>query len=91
MLADRSRQRGEEGGAAPRARPQGSAKGVEKGGTLLPTAQTVPGLGPQPTIEIMAPRQAEQPREETEAEEQARVLAKLREMGKGRVDDEQPR
>jgi uncharacterized protein len=68
-----------------------SEKGMEKAGTLLPTAQTVPGLGPQPTIEIMPPRDAEQPRAETEAEEQARVFAKLREMGgKKPADDEQP-
>ena len=55
----------------------------EKAGTLLPTAQTTtpPGLGPQPTAEIVAPKPAEEPREETEAEEQARVFAKLRELG----------
>ena len=64
-------------------------KPLEKGGTLLPTSETIPGLGPQPVVEILAPRQAEAPREETEAEEQARVLAKLREMG-GTKTDEQP-
>ena len=67
-----------------------SEKDLVKAGTLLPTAQTVPGLGPQPTIEIMAPRAVDQPRVETEAEEQARVLAKLREMGGKKADDEQP-
>jgi uncharacterized protein len=58
-------------------------KPVEKGGTLLPTSETtvVPGLGPQPDVEIMPPTRPESPREETEAEEQARVLAKLRELG----------
>ncbi len=65
------------------------SKSTEKGGTLLPTSETIPGLGPQPVVEILAPRQAEAPREETEAEEQARVLAKLREMG-GTKTDEQP-
>jgi hypothetical protein len=64
-------------------------KPLEKGGTLLPTSETIPGLGPQPVVEILAPRQAEEPRAETEAEEQARVLAKLREMG-GTKTDEQP-
>jgi len=65
-------------------------KSVEKAGTLLPTAQTtaIPGLGPQPTAEIVAPRPAEEPRAETEAEEQARVLAKLREMGASKTDQE---
>jgi hypothetical protein len=54
---------------------------LEKAGTLLPASQTIPGLGPQPDIEIMVPRVEEEKREETEAEEDARVFAKLREMG----------
>jgi hypothetical protein len=53
-------------------------KPLEKGGTLLPTSETIPGMGPQPEVEILAPRAAEEPRAETGAEEQARVLAKLR-------------
>ncbi len=64
-------------------------KDLEKGGTLLPTAQTVPGLGPQPTIEIVSPRE-EQPAQETEAEEQARMMAKLRGMVGKKADEEQP-
>jgi hypothetical protein len=57
----------------------------EKAGTLLPTAETTtpPGLGPQPTVEIIPPPPAEEAREETEAEQEARVLAKLQEMGGG--------
>ncbi|KAB2914826.1 MAG: DUF1013 domain-containing protein [Hyphomicrobiaceae bacterium] len=64
-------------------------KHLEKGGTLLPTAQTTvpPGLGPQPSVEILAPRPAEEPRAETEAEEQARVLARLREMGGAKTEE----
>ncbi len=54
---------------------------LEKAGTLLPTAQTIPGLGPQPDVEIVVPRPREEKPEETEAEEDARVFAKLREMG----------
>jgi hypothetical protein len=54
---------------------------LEKAGTLLPASQTIPGLGPQPDIEIMVPRAKEEKPEETEAEEDARVFAKLREMG----------
>jgi uncharacterized protein len=60
-------------------------KAQEKAGSLLPTAQTTApsGAAPPPTAEIVAPKPAEQPREETEAEEQARVFAKLRELGGG--------
>jgi hypothetical protein len=54
---------------------------LEKAGTLLPASQTIPGMGPQPDIEIMVPRPQEEKPEETEAEEDARVFAKLREMG----------
>ena len=49
------------------------APAPEQAGTLLPTEQTVPGLGPQPEIE--------EPRRATEAEEEAAVLARLRDMG----------
>ena len=56
-------------------------KPPEKAGTLLPASQTIPGMGPQPDIEIMVPRPQEEKPEETEAEEDARVFAKLREMG----------
>ena len=66
-------------------------KKPEKAGTLLPTAETTlpPGMGPQPTVEIMAPKEAEAAPEETEAEQQARVFAKLREMGSGtKTEDE---
>jgi hypothetical protein len=61
-------------------------KKLEKAGaTLLPTSQTTlaPGMGPQPDVEIVVPREPEAPREETEAEQQARVLARLQEMGSG--------
>jgi uncharacterized protein len=61
------------------------AKPIEKGGTLLPTTDTTepPGLGPQPDIDILRPPEEEAPREETDAEQQARVFAKLQEMGSG--------
>ena len=60
-------------------------KKLEKGGTLLPTAETTqpPGLGPQPDVEIMPPKEEEKVPEESEADEQARVFAKLQEMGSG--------
>ena len=67
-------------------------KKLEKAGTLLPTAETTlpPGMGPQPTVEIMAPKVDEAAPEETEAEQQARVFAKLREMGSGnKTEDEE--
>jgi hypothetical protein len=64
----------------------------EKAGTLLPTAQTTvpPGMGPQPTVEIMPPQPVEAPREETEREEEERVFAKLREMGGTKTDEKEP-
>jgi hypothetical protein len=62
---------------------------LEKAGTLLPTAHTIPGLGPQPDVEIVVPRPVEERREETEREEEARVFAKLREIGR-KPEDEQP-
>ncbi len=49
------------------------------GATLLPTAETIPGLGPQPTMQIMTPKAAEVA-EVSEAEEEARMFAKLKEM-----------
>ncbi len=60
---------------------------VERAGTLLPTSETttIPGLGPQPYAEIVQPKQEEQ-REETEAEEEARVFAKLKGLSKGQED-----
>jgi hypothetical protein len=61
----------------------------EKAGTLLPASQTIPGLGPQPDVEIVVPKPREEKREETEAEEEARVFAKLREMGAKTEDSPQ--
>ena len=65
-------------------------KKPDKAGTLLPTAETTepPGLGPQPDIEILAPEPVEEPPEETEAEQEKRVLAQLQEMGGGAKTDE---
>ena len=62
--------------------------GPEKAGSLLPTAETAGGLDqPRATASIMQPRAAAEPRAETEAEEQARVFAKLKEM-KGASEDD---
>ena len=62
---------------------------LEKAGTLLPTSETAGGLdSPRPTASIMQPKAAEAPREETEAEEQARVFAKLKELKGGSVENE---
>jgi len=61
----------------------------ELGGSLLPTSATAGGLHtPRPTAEIVQPKAAEAPRAETEAEEQARVFAKLKELKGG--GEEQP-
>src|SRR5213080_4398262 len=37
-----------------------SGRPLEKAGTLLPTSQTIPGLGPQPEVEIIMPKPAEE-------------------------------
>ena len=80
LLADRSRRRGEEGRAPPRARAQGHAQGAEKAGTLLPTEETTAAAEPSAQAEIVQPKAAEEAREETRQEEQARVFAKLKEL-----------
>jgi uncharacterized protein len=70
-----------------------SAKRVEKtgddlGGSLLPTAETAGGLdSPRTTASIMQPKAALEPREETEAEEQARVFAKLKQLSGAKDHD----
>ena len=62
---------------------------LEKGGTLLPTSETAGGLdSPRPATSIMQPKAADAPRAETEAEEQARVLAKLKQLSSGADRDE---
>jgi hypothetical protein len=66
-----------------------SGRPLEKAGTLLPTSQTIPGLGPQPDVEIVVPRPVEEKPPETEAEEEARVFARLREMGSRSKTDEE--
>ena len=68
-------------------REAGRGGDVERAGTLLPTSETtaIPGLGPQPYAEIVQPKQEEQ-REETAAEEEARVFAKLKGLSKGQED-----
>jgi uncharacterized protein len=61
---------------------------LEKAGSLLPTAETAGGLDtPRPTASIMQPKAAEAARPETEAEEQARILAKLKELSGGSETD----
>jgi hypothetical protein len=70
-----------------------AGKDIEKAGaTLLATETTIPGLGAQPTVEILRPESEAPAREETEAEETARMLAKLKGLSSGdkKPDDEQP-
>ena len=44
-------------------------------------------MGPQPEVEIMVPKPAEEKPAETEAEEEARVFARLREMGGAKTEE----
>ena len=62
-------------------------KGMPKSGTLLPTEETIAPLV-RPSAEIVQPKEAEEPREESESEEAARVLAKLKQMKGGEGRDE---
>ena len=70
-----------------RERKASRTEGEVAGGTLLPTEETTEPA--RPTAEILSPRDAEAPRQETEAEEAARVLAKLKEMSGGARDEEE--
>ncbi len=65
-------------------RPAGAPE--PKAGTLLPTSETVPALGPQPDVSFPEP-----PPEPTESEEAeaSRVLARLKELGTGEKEDEE--
>ena len=65
--------------SAKRAEKLHGAGHEQAGATLLPTERSVPGLGPQPTVEIMVPKVAEA-HIETAAEEEARMLATLKGM-----------
>ncbi len=68
-----------------------SQKGMAKSGTLLPTEETIaPPVVAKPSAEIVQPKEAEEPREETESEEAARVLAKLKTMKVTDEQDDQP-
>lgn len=61
---------------------RGGKVDTETAGTLLPTAETTDRQ--RPTAEIVQPKAQEADRPETEAEEQARVLAKLRTLSGGK-------
>ena len=48
-------------------------------------------MGPQPEVDIILPKPVvEEKPEETAAEEEARVFARLREMGGTKTDEEPP-
>jgi hypothetical protein len=65
-------------------------KEAVKAGTLLPTEETTAPpaeeQGFRPTTAIIQPKEAEEKREETPAEEEARVFAKLKKLSSG-VED----
>jgi hypothetical protein len=66
--------------------PAGAAPAEAKAGTLLPTSETVPGLGPQPDVSF--PEPAAEP-EESEEAQASRVLARLKELGGESKDKEE--
>jgi uncharacterized protein len=63
-----------------------SGKGIDKAGTLLPTADTTTPPAPAMAT-ILAPKEAEVAPEETPEQEHARVLAKLKGMTPAKTDD----
>jgi len=62
------------------------APGAEPAGTLLPTSQTIPGIGDQPSVDLF-PASAEDERK-TASDEDARVFAKLKELTRPNDDAE---
>jgi hypothetical protein len=66
-----------------RERKESGKEEIEKAGSLLPTEETTA----RPTAEIVHPRDADAPEEETPEQEQARVFAKLKEMSGGPVEE----
>jgi hypothetical protein len=76
--------------AAKRVDRERKEAGVEPAGaTLMPTERTIPGLGPQPTVEIVQPRVVERTAKEAEADEEARVFEQLRQMSGGKKSEEE--
>jgi hypothetical protein len=61
-------------------------KETGKSGTLLPAAETIPGMGPQPDL-APAPEPAKEPGE-TPEEEASRVFANLKELSRPADQDE---
>ena len=55
---------------------------VDRAGTLLPTSETIPGLGPQPDFGGTGEPAAEPEPAENEAQEAERVFAKLKELSR---------
>jgi hypothetical protein len=62
-----------------------ASKTLAPAGTLLPASETtpIPGVGPQPSVEILPRKPAGAPREETPQEEEARMLEKLKGLSGG--------
>jgi hypothetical protein len=66
--------------------PAGAAPVEPKAGTLLPTSETVPGLGPQPDVSF--PEPPAEP-EETEEAQASRMFERLKELGGGDKKEEE--
>jgi hypothetical protein len=66
--------------------PAGAAPAEAKAGTLLPTSETVPGLGPQPDVSF--PEPPAEP-EETEEAQASRMFERLKELGSGEKKEEE--
>lgn len=64
---------------------------TERAGTLLPTAETTTEKAKPQFAEIVQPKAADEARPETEAEEQARVLAKLQTLSGAKAGQDEER
>ena len=64
----------------PGAIPVADAQGPERAGTLLPTGDTIRGLGPQPDFGGFDAPAEEPAKEESAADEASRIFAKLKEL-----------
>src|SRR5262245_30771446 len=79
--------------AARRVEKERKAAGIkepEKAGTLLPATETtgfVPGLGPQPSVDIPPPEPDVEAGKKTLEEEEARMLAKLKDLSRSEAKE----
>jgi uncharacterized protein len=79
----------EKAGARVAKERKGMPQPMEPAGvTLQPTERTIPGMGPQPTMDLPAERPSVESERSREAQEAAELLAQLRGMGTKKTDED---